>query len=170
VGEHLPARRVIVRIVLLAAALGVGIAPTEAQETIAARTERDGVAGQLPARHPIARPRSGGADGGDRTSGLAWLGKLAAGALVVAALGVAVVVVQRRRGVLEPEGAFLRVVGRRPLSPRHTLHLVQAGDRLLLVGTGSSGAPALLGSWDAGEAGETSTVPKPGGAPRGGRS
>jgi hypothetical protein len=39
----------------------------------------------------------------------------------------------------------LRVVGRTSLSPRHTIYLLEAGDRVLLVGTGPQGAPSLLG-------------------------
>jgi flagellar biogenesis protein FliO len=40
---------------------------------------------------------------------------------------------------------LLRVVGRVPLSPRHSIYLVRAGERTLLIGTGAQGAPTLLG-------------------------
>lgn len=40
---------------------------------------------------------------------------------------------------------LLRVVGRTSLSPRHTVHLLSVGDRVLIVGTGPQGAPSLLG-------------------------
>src|SRR5271157_267599 len=39
----------------------------------------------------------------------------------------------------------LRVVGRVSLSSRHSIFLVRAGERVLLIGTGSQGAPSLLG-------------------------
>jgi hypothetical protein len=39
----------------------------------------------------------------------------------------------------------LRVVGRTSLSPRHTVHLLSVGARVLIVGTGPQGAPSLLG-------------------------
>jgi flagellar biogenesis protein FliO len=41
----------------------------------------------------------------------------------------------------------LQVVGRTSLSPKHTVYLLRAGDRVLIVGTGSQGAPSLLGEW-----------------------
>jgi flagellar biogenesis protein FliO len=44
-----------------------------------------------------------------------------------------------------PTGGVLRVIGRTSLSPRHTVYLLAAGDRVLVVGTGPQGAPALLG-------------------------
>jgi hypothetical protein len=37
------------------------------------------------------------------------------------------------------------VVGRVSLSPRHSIFLVRAGERVLLIGTGNQGAPSLLG-------------------------
>lgn len=39
----------------------------------------------------------------------------------------------------------LRVVGRVSLSPRHSIYMVRAGERVWLIGTGSQGAPTLLG-------------------------
>ena len=42
-------------------------------------------------------------------------------------------------------GTALRVVGRTSLSPRHTVHLLSIGQRVLIVGTGPQGAPSLLG-------------------------
>jgi flagellar biogenesis protein FliO len=39
----------------------------------------------------------------------------------------------------------LRVVGRTSLSPRHTVHLLSVGQRVLIVGTGPQGPPSLLG-------------------------
>ncbi len=37
------------------------------------------------------------------------------------------------------------MVGRISLSSRHSIFLVRAGERVLLIGTGSQGAPSLLG-------------------------
>ncbi|WP_422928316.1 flagellar biosynthetic protein FliO [Singulisphaera sp. PoT] len=42
----------------------------------------------------------------------------------------------------------LRVVGRTSLSPKHTVYLLKAGGRTLIVGTGPQGAPSLLGELD----------------------
>ncbi len=46
-----------------------------------------------------------------------------------------------------PQGStgLVQVVGRVSLSPRHSIFLVRAGPRVLLIGTGAQGAPALLG-------------------------
>jgi hypothetical protein len=40
---------------------------------------------------------------------------------------------------------LIRVVGRVSLSPRHSIFMVKVGQRVLVVGTGSQGAPSLLG-------------------------
>jgi flagellar protein FliO/FliZ len=42
------------------------------------------------------------------------------------------------------------VVGRTSLSPRHTVYLLKAGDRVLIVGTGPQGSPTLLGEMASG--------------------
>ena len=42
----------------------------------------------------------------------------------------------------------LRVVGRASLSPKHAIYLVEVGDRVLILGAGPQGAPALLGELD----------------------
>ena len=42
----------------------------------------------------------------------------------------------------------MQVVGRVSLSPKHSIYMVRAGQRTLLIGTGSQGAPALLGVLD----------------------
>ncbi len=39
----------------------------------------------------------------------------------------------------------IRVVGRAALSPRQSVYLVRVGDRVLIVGAGTQGAPAILG-------------------------
>ncbi len=39
----------------------------------------------------------------------------------------------------------LQVVGRAALSPKHAVYLLRVGDRVLIVGAGTQGPPALLG-------------------------
>ena len=56
----------------------------------------------------------------------------------------AVCVAARKYWPQESSG-LVRVVGRVSLSPRHSIYLVRAGQRILLIGTGTQGAPALLG-------------------------
>ncbi len=46
--------------------------------------------------------------------------------------------------------ASAQIIGRVPLSPKHTLFVVEIGDRRLLVGAGPQGPPALITELDAG--------------------
>ncbi|HWE36630.1 MAG TPA: flagellar biosynthetic protein FliO [Isosphaeraceae bacterium] len=86
----------------------------------------------------------------------AWWAGLAAALAAVGALGVAARRLRPRDSSGPGVGPGLKVIGRVGLSPRHAVHLVRAGDRVLVVGTGPQGAPALLGDWAApnGDGGE----------------
>jgi hypothetical protein len=75
-------------------------------------------------------------------SGAWWLGS--AGITLILAVCGAICVAARRHWTQEPLDS-LRVVGRVSLSSRHSVFLVRAGERVLLIGTGSQGAPSLLG-------------------------
>lgn len=80
-----------------------------------------------------------------------WLGT-AGIALALAACGWASV--SSRRYLPRPTGATaaLRVIGRASLSPKHSVYLLQVGDRVLIVGAGGQAAPSLLGELRADEA------------------
>jgi flagellar biogenesis protein FliO len=56
-------------------------------------------------------------------------------------------IVSRRFGPRVANGA-IQVVGRVSLSPKHSVYLLKVGQRVLLVGAGPQGAPALLGELD----------------------
>jgi len=71
-----------------------------------------------------------------------WLGS--AGITLVLAICGAICVAARRYLPRDSAGS-VRVVGRVSLSSRHSIFLVRAGERVLLIGTGSQGAPSLLG-------------------------
>ena len=71
-----------------------------------------------------------------------WLGSTGV-ALILAVCG-AICVAARKFRPQDPT-APLRVIGRVSLSPRHSIFMVRAGQRVLLVGTGSQGPPSLLG-------------------------
>jgi hypothetical protein len=97
------------------------------------------------ANHPVQR----GADGRKpaeigAASGAWWLGTVGM-ALVLAAVGGLSVAARRlgtgARGARGP----LEVIARTSLSPRHSLYLVRAGERVLILGAGSQGPPAFLG-------------------------
>ncbi len=108
-----------------------------------------------PSREPLRVPRPSGhlsqpgsvagspesAPRGPGSSGW-WLGS--AGITLVMAVCGAICVAARKYRPRESAGS-LRVVGRVSLSSRHSIFLVRAGERVLLIGTGSQGAPSLLG-------------------------
>jgi len=55
-----------------------------------------------------------------------------------------------RRGLgLGAGGGRVRVLERIALDPRRSLYLVKVGDRVLLIGAGDGGAPAMLAEVDA---------------------
>jgi hypothetical protein len=90
-----------------------------------------------------------GAEGRPEASGGWWLGT-AGLALALAVCGGISVAIRRGWGWPPPGSGtgrtrMLRVLGRASLSPRHTVHLLGVGGRVLIVGTGPQGAPSLLG-------------------------
>jgi flagellar protein FliO/FliZ len=89
------------------------------------------------AHRGVTRPDGAG-------SGSWWVGG-AGVAVALAVCGWLSVAAKRYRPGGVAGAAGLRVVGRTSLSPKHTVYLLQAGDRVLIVGTGPQGAPSLLG-------------------------
>jgi flagellar biogenesis protein FliO len=107
----------------------------------------------------IRRPDRSSADGSGRAGSVSgrWsVLTLATATAALAALGAGVWLANRGRTLgLRPAGIAgpdVRVVSRTPLTPRHAIHVVRAGDRLLLLGTGTTGAPTLLGELPAQDA------------------
>ena len=80
-----------------------------------------------------------------------WLGT-AGIALALAVCGWASVASRRYSPRPASATAALRVVGRASLSPKHSVYLLQVGDRVLIVGAGGQAAPSLLGELRADEA------------------
>ena len=99
----------------------------------------------FPARGASAQP---GSDAPTRAqgsgSGSWWVGT-AGVALALAACGWVSVAARKSLPKLRLGSSPLRIVGRTALSPRHTVYLLDAGGRVLIVGTGPQGAPSLLG-------------------------
>lgn len=56
-----------------------------------------------------------------------------------------------RRGLGLGRGGRVRVIERVPLDGRRSLYLVEIGERVLLIGAGEGGAPALLAELDPAE-------------------
>jgi hypothetical protein len=95
----------------------------------------------------LRSPFAPGIESSGRPSGSAasagWWLSSAGIALVLAACGA--VCVASRRYWAQPSSGPVHVVGRVSLSPRHSIYVVRAGRRTLLIGTGAQGAPSLLG-------------------------
>jgi hypothetical protein len=70
-----------------------------------------------------------------------------AGIAILLALGGGIAAAARRFAPVNGTGA-LKVISRVGLSPKHTVYLLRAGGRVLLVGTGPQGAPALISELD----------------------
>jgi flagellar protein FliO/FliZ len=132
----------------LVRALGTGL--VVAMVTFAARPALGDASGAADARggQPIRSKPA-------RLSGLAWLrgGASATGsdnwgagtaclALVLAICG-GLAVAARRLGPRAP-AAPVQVVGRVSLSPKHSVYLLRVGRRVLVVGAGPQGPPALI--------------------------
>jgi flagellar biogenesis protein FliO len=102
----------------------------------------------LPAQDATDAPPAAPAAEGLRGRG--WRGDSGTVALALTALlaivGVGIVLGNR----LKPAGAsgVLRVVGRAHLTGRHSVYLLRAGERTLILGVGPQGAPSLLGELD----------------------
>jgi len=105
-------------------------------------------------RHAFPPARGTGRQTGGTTGW--WVGTVGV-ALALAVFG-AISLASRRLNPGRSADA-LAVVGHVSLSPKHTVYLLRAGDRVLIVGAGSQGPPTLLGEW-------TGPIDRwPGGAP-----
>lgn len=85
--------------------------------------------------------------GGERseTTGGWWLGTAGIALALAVCGGISLATRGGWRWSQVSTAGTLRVVGRTSLSPRHTIHLLSVGRRVLIVGTGPQGAPSLLG-------------------------
>lgn len=97
-------------------------------------------------RIPIERPgrtadRTGVAP---QSSSGWWIGTVGIGLALAAFGGLSLA---SRGKLLARSDGPLRVVGRLSLTPKHAIFLVQAGERTLIIGTGTQGPPALLDEW-----------------------
>lgn len=84
---------------------------------------------------------------------------LACVALVLAACG-GLAVASRRIGPRGAGGTMMQVVGRVGLSPKHSVYLLRIGRRVLVVGAGPQGPPALIAELD--EVPEETSAPRNG--------
>ena len=106
--------------------------------TVAIQGARDPERVPLPSHDGSTRLSSTGAP----STGGWWFGTV--GIAVALAVFGAVSIASKRYLPHQGSGS-LRVVGRTSLSPKHTVYLLKAGERVLIVGAGPQGAPSLLG-------------------------
>ncbi len=97
----------------------------------------------VPARGSTRKHSFGG--GSAESSSGWWLGTVGIAVALAIFGGVSVA---SKRFLPQHGSGLLRVVGRTSLSPKHTVYLLKAGDRVLIVGTGPQGSPTLLGELD----------------------
>jgi flagellar protein FliO/FliZ len=123
-----------------------GLAPALVCDSVRADPPTVAIGGPAAeARHPFPTARARGGRGGAETpggSGGWWLGT--AGVALALALFGGISLASRRLPARADAGP-LQVVGRVSLSARHSAILLRAGDRVLIVGAGTQGPPALLG-------------------------
>ncbi len=91
--------------------------------------------------HPTSRPGRPAKSAPSGSGGM-WIGT-AGIALALAAFGGLSLAAKKFK--VAGDAGPLKVIGRTCLSPKHTVYLLKAGDRVLIVGAGSQGAPTLLG-------------------------
>ena len=105
--------------------------------------------------HPIARTGNRNNKSAEVTSSNGfWISALGIGLVFAVFGGLSLAV---KRFWPERNSTALRVLGRVVLSSRHSAYLLQAGDRVLIIGVGNSGPPALLGElpWASGSSAES---------------
>ncbi len=117
---------------------GVGDGAAGTQPGPAGRLKAARTSGFSLFRTDAGGTRSAGSDGW-------WSGKACA-ALALTVCGL-IAVAARRRGPRSPAAA-VQVVGRVSLSPKHAVYLLRVGRRVLVVGAGPQGPPALITELD----------------------
>lgn len=145
-----PKRGWLAIVVILAVVMGAK-AKARAGDDAKARVEVKPAGQKTADDSPRSRPADGYRPRAARISGFTWLRGESSesgwswptGLALVAAAGGLVAVAARRRGNRSTEFA-VEIVGRAALSPRHSVHLLRVGRRVLLVGSGPQGPPALI--------------------------
>ncbi len=112
------------------------------------------------AHHPISRQDASVRTGARSTasSGGFWLGT---GGIAVALAAFGAISLGAKKLRPGSDAGPLKVIGRTSLSPRHSVYLLRAGDRVLIVGTGTQGPPSLLGELTEAEIAAPVAVPRP---------
>lgn len=96
-----------------------------------------------PERHKIAARSSAEHQTNSGSGG--WWWSTAGAATILALAGWASLAGRKFLPKTAVNTRGVKVVGRTSLSPKHSVYLLQVGERVLIVGTGPQGAPSLLG-------------------------
>lgn len=129
-----PSRSAILLVILAVTARGDETSPPE-PPTVA-----------LPNHYPISRSSTTASPGSTASSSSSgfWL---STGGVVVALAAFGFVSLGARKLRPGPENGSIdvKIIGRASLSPRQSVVLLRAGNRVLIVGAGGQGPPSLLG-------------------------
>jgi hypothetical protein len=123
------------------AADATGAAAVAALETIEGSLKAD----DRPRTSRLLLPRRSSTAAREKGSDGWYLGMAVIAVLLAAAGGISLAA---RRFTPRTGAGALQVVSRVSLSPKHTVYLLRAGGRVLLVGTGPQGAPSLIAELD----------------------
>lgn len=99
---------------------------------------------------PLQRPEASKTSAAANPAGSWWFGPVGITLALIAAGGLSWLA-RGRAAAAGLEASGLRVIARTALSSKHTLHTVRAGERILIIGTGAGGPPALLADWPTSE-------------------
>jgi flagellar protein FliO/FliZ len=152
----MPRTRRIARILRAALLIGLALSPRAAvADRTASSTFETTSEGRV---RIIPHPKIGPAAATSSPSSGGWWIGTAGIALALAAFGG--ISVAMRKFLPKSDAGPLRVIGRTTLSPRHSVYLLKAGDRVLIIGTGPQGSPTLLGEMPPGTAETSMVVPR----------
>jgi hypothetical protein len=116
------------------------LTPWRAQAQEESRTPEDELRGVRPP--PWRRLSKAARPGGSDTWSLTMIGIT----LALAVCGG--IIAAGRRFMPQGAGGGVKVIGRVSLSPKHSVYLLEVGQRRLLVGAGPQGSPALISELD----------------------
>jgi Flagellar biosynthesis protein, FliO len=133
-GESGPAR--IAAAVVGSAAVSGSSPPTHAEPLV--QEDQPWPSRSVKPRRFATVARAGGSD--------AWYWEMGVIALVLAVCGG--LVAAGRRFLPQGGAGDLQIISRVSLSPKHSVYMLRAGRRMLLVGAGPQGAPALITELD----------------------
>lgn len=114
----------------------------DGESALKASTTLAGRSGDTSPALPFLKVGESNRSEGSETTSDRWPATLA---VVLALVLLAAVGLASRKFRPSTDRGSLQVVGRAALSPKHAVYLLRVGGRVLIVGAGTQGPPALLG-------------------------